>query len=101
MLRTRKPIWARLVVSFLILVGVWVGLVALGVPNAAFVIRGGAVLGTGAAVYRRLRLGPPRKRQGSGWRMDPSGDYRWWDGSMWTASPPGETPRKIGQGIEW
>jgi|SRR5271166_3412354 len=99
--RTWKPSWVRLVVSFLIVVGVCVALVALGNPNAAFIIGVAAVLGTGAAIDRRLRPWPPGKRQGPGWRMDPSGDYRWWDGSKWTESPPGETPRKIGPEIEW
>jgi hypothetical protein len=36
-----------------------------------------------------------------GWRMDDSGNWRWWDGSQWTDAPPGETPRKIGPEIEW
>jgi hypothetical protein len=101
MVRTRKPSWVRLIVNLLVLAAVGVGLVMLGVRDVGFIWVSGAVVGTGAAVYRRSRPEPPGKRQGSGWRMDPGGDYRWWDGSKWTESPPGETPRKIGPEIEW
>jgi hypothetical protein len=96
----RKSSWTRVAVSFLIVVGVCVGLVVLGVPNAAFIIVIGAVLGTGTAVHRRLRR-PEPPAEAQGWRMDHDGEWRWWDGSAWTESPPGETPRKIGPEIEW
>jgi hypothetical protein len=100
MLRTREPSWIRLVVDFLVVVGVCVGLVMLGVPYAAFIIVLGAVLGTGRAVYLVLKSPePPGGPQG--WRMDSEGDWRWWDGSAWTEAAPGETPRKIGPEIEW
>jgi hypothetical protein len=96
---TRKPNWARLVVSFLVVVAVCVGLVLLGVPYAALIIVIGAILGTGSAVLRRRRPEPSKEPQG--WRMDDIGNYRWWDGSALAEAPPGETPRKIGPEIEW
>jgi len=97
--RTRKWIWARLVASFLVLVGVSAGLVVVVGPFAGIVIGVAAVVGVGSALSRHFGPGP--KCKGQGWRMHASGEYQWWDGSKWTESPPGETPRKIGPEIEW
>jgi hypothetical protein len=97
----RKPSVIRLVVSSLVVIVVVVSMLASGYPNAAFVILSGAVLGTATAVHRRW---PPRASpvvDPQGWRMDHNGNWRWWNGSAWTDSPPGETPRKIGPEIEW
>ena len=100
--RTRKPSWIRVVIDFLVLVGICVGLVLLGVPYAGFiivVIAVGLVLAFGRAVSLAKRPKPPEEPQG--WRMDSEGDWRWWDGSAWTEAPPGEIPRKTGPEIEW
>ena len=81
--RIRAPGWVRLVLSSLVVIGVCVGLGHWEVqmlPSSW----GGPVLSTGAAVYRRVSLGPLGMRAGLGWPMVPSGDYRWWDGSKWT-----------------
>jgi hypothetical protein len=101
MRHTRTPSWGRLVSLLLLVVGTCVVLVELGIPNAAFLIAGAALVGTGTVVARRVRPEAPAKRGGSGWRMDSMGEYRWWDGSKWTVSPSGETPRTIGPEIEW
>jgi hypothetical protein len=100
---TRKPSWSRIVVSFLIVVGVCGGIALLGFPNAALIIIVGAVLGTTTAVYRHIRPLPPKARQGKGWRMDRDGNYRWWDGSAWADGPDSSArdTRKVGPEIEW
>jgi hypothetical protein len=91
------------VIDFLIVVGVCIGLVLLGVPYAGFIILVivvGLVLAFGRAVSIVLkRPKPPEVPQG--WRMHSEGDWRRWDGSTWTETPPGEVPRKIGPEIEW
>jgi hypothetical protein len=84
----------------LLVVVIVVGLLASGYPNAAFIIVLGALLGAGTAIHRHRRpKSPPVDLQG--WRMDDSGNWRWWDGSQWADAPPGETPRKVGPEIEW
>jgi hypothetical protein len=96
-----KPSVPRLILSFLVVVVVVVGLLASGYPNAIFIIVLGALLAIGSAISRRWRPRSSPAVDPQGWRMDHSGNWRWWDGSAWTDSPPGETPRKIGPEIEW
>jgi hypothetical protein len=94
--------WIRLVVSLLIVVAFYSLLVPLiGITNAVLVFASGAVLGAATAIYRHIRPAARRIREEPGWRMDPLGNYRWWNGSAFTEAPPGEVPRKIGPEIEW
>jgi hypothetical protein len=83
----------------LVVVGVSVGMLLLGIPNAGFPIVVAAVLVIGNALSRRRKLMTPTDPPG--WRMDPDGNYQWWSGSTFTDPPAGETPRKIGPEIEW
>jgi hypothetical protein len=92
----RKPSVARLIMSFLVVVAVVVGPLASGYPNAVFIIVLGAVLGAGTAINRRRRRANPAE-QPQDWRMDESGNWRWWDGFAWTDAPPGETPARLDQ----
>jgi hypothetical protein len=98
--RTRKPSWIRVVIDFLVVIGVCVGLVLLGVPYAGFMIVVGLVLAFGRAVSLVANW-PKQPEEPQGWRMDSEGEWRWWDGSAWTEAPSGEVPRKIGPEIEW
>jgi hypothetical protein len=94
--------WIRLVVSLLILVAFYSLLVPLnGITNAVLLFIIGAVVGTATGIYRHFRPAARRNREEPGWRMDPLGNYRWWNGSAFTEAPPGEVPRKIGPEIEW
>jgi hypothetical protein len=101
--RNRKPSWTRVVIDFLVLIGICVGLVLLNVPYAGFIIAVfavGLVLAFGRAVSL-VRKRPKPLEEPQGWRMDSEGEWRWWDGSAWTEAPHGEIPRKIGPEIEW
>ena len=101
--RTRKPSWTRVVIDFLVLIGVCVGLVLLKVPYAGFfivLIVAGLVVAFGRAVSLVVKR-PKQPEESQGWRMDSEGEWRWWDGSAWTEAPRGEIPRKIGPEIEW
>jgi hypothetical protein len=94
--------WIRLVVSLLLLVAFYSVLVVLtGARHTVGLIAIGAVGGAATAFYRHFRPAARRNREEPGWRMDPLGNYRWWNGSAFTEAPPGEVPRKIGPEIEW
>jgi hypothetical protein len=71
----------------------------LGNPDVAYIFLAGLAVGLFRLVYDMQR--PTRSGLEPGWRMDPTGNYRWWNGSELTDPPPGETPRKIGPEIEW
>jgi hypothetical protein len=93
--------WIRLLVSLLFWVGICIGLVLLGFPNAAFLFILIAVVNVVHVIYRLVRPRRTKSPEEPGWRMDPIGNYRWWNGSTFTDPPPGETPRKIGPEIDW
>jgi hypothetical protein len=94
--------WIRLVVSLLVFVGFNSVLVVLaGARYTVGLIAIGVVAGATTAIYRHFRPAARRNREEAGWRMDPLGNYRWWNGSSFTEAPPGEVPRKIGPEIEW
>ena|ERR1700677_734103 len=93
--------WIRLLIGLLLLVGICTGLVLLGFPNAAFLFLLIAVVNVVRLIYRLVRDRRTRSPKEPGWRMDPIGHYRWWNGSTFTDPPLGETPRKIGPEIEW
>ena len=94
--------WIRLVISLLLLVAFYSVLVVLtGARYTVGLIAIGAVGGAATAIYRQFRPAARRNRDEQGWRMDPLGNYRWWNGSAFTEAPPSEVPRKIGPEIEW
>lgn len=93
--------WIRLLISPLLLVGISVGLVLLGSPDFAFILLLSLVVGVVRLIYSILRPMQLKSPHEPGWRMDPLGDFRWWNGSAFTDAPPGETPRKVGPEIEW
>jgi hypothetical protein len=76
---------------------------ASGYPNAAFVIALGALLGTGTALYRRWRPLSSPAVEPQGWRVDHNGNWRWWNGFVFTEPPTDEPPdkRNIGPEMEW
>jgi hypothetical protein len=93
--------WIRLLVKLLLLVGVCVGLVLLGFSDAAFLFVLIAVVNVVHVIYRVVSPRRSKSPQEPGWRMDPLGNYRWWNGSGFTDPPAREVPRKIGPEIEW
>lgn len=94
--------WIRLVISLLLLVAFYSVLVVLtGARYTVGLIAIGAVGGAATAIYRQFRPAARRNRDEQRWRMDPLGNYRWWNGSAFTEAPPSEVPRKIGPEIEW
>jgi hypothetical protein len=93
--------WIRLLISSLLLVGISVGLVLLGSPDFAFILLLSLVVGVVRLVYSILRPMQFKSPYEPGWRMDPLGNFRWWNGSAFTDAPPDETPRKVGPEIEW
>ena len=93
--------WVRLLISLLLPVGIAIGLILLGAPDVGFSILFLWVVGLFRVAYLIARPTQHNSRQEPGWRMDPLGDYRWWNGSAFTDPPRGETPRKIGPEIEW
>jgi hypothetical protein len=100
----RTPSVTRLVVAFLVVVALGVGMVVFGYPNAILIIGFGALLAIVVAFKRRWRPEPPEDPRG--WRLDPNGKWRWWDGSAWTDGPaPGENVQQAGRSyppeIEW
>jgi hypothetical protein len=93
--------WVRLLISLFLPVGIAIGLILLGAPDVGFTILFFWVIGLFRVAYLIVRPRHYSSRREPGWRMDPLGDYRWWNGSAFTDPPPGETPRKIGPEIEW
>lgn len=81
--------------------GICIGLVLLGFPNAAFLFLLIAVVNVVPLIYRLVRPRRTKSSEEPGWRMDPIGNYRWWNGLTFTDPPLGETPRKVGPEIEW
>jgi hypothetical protein len=97
----RKPNFPRLVVKVLALVALGVDMVLVGYPYASLSIWVGILCGIVVVLYRGWRPEPRPTLGSEGWRMDPSGKWRWWNGSSWTNAPTNQANRKIGPEIEW
>ena len=97
----RKPSLTRLGVVSVLLIVLGVGFASNGHAGIAAFIWFGAVWGVAAGFYLRWRPQSSPAEGTEGWRMDPSGNWRWWNGSAFTNPPTSETPRKIGPEIEW
>jgi hypothetical protein len=100
---SRKPSLTRLVVVSVLVIALGVGFASNGHPGITAFIWFGAVWGVGAGFYLRWRPQSSPVKGTQGWRMDPTGNWRWWNGSAFTNPPADQPPdkRKIGPEIEW